>query len=117
MNDAKPAAAVLALEAAAAAVTGVGFAVAALVGHPSDRGTAVLLGVLLVAFGAGLATLARGIALGRRWARTPAFLAQFFGLVVAWNQHRTLPAVAIALGVVCLGAVATLVRASRTDAS
>jgi len=113
MNDAKPAAAVLALEAAAAAATGVGFVIAALASSPSDRGTAVLLGVLLVVFGAGLAGLARGTARGRRWARTPAFLAQFFGLVVAWNQHRTLPAVAIALAIVCVGAVVALARAFR----
>ena len=115
MNHATTAAAlVLAAEGVAAAVAGVVFVGAAVAGQPSDRGTAVFLGVLLAAFGVALVVLGRGLSRERRWVRTPAYLAQFFGLVVAWYQRSTLPAVAIALGLVCVTAVVTLTRSLRS---
>ena len=107
-------AAVLALEGAAAAAAGLGFTVAALAGDPHDRGTAVVLGVLLTLFGAALLFLARGIARDRQWARTPSYLVQFFGLIVAWYQRSTLPAVSVLLAVVCVGAVVALSSALRS---
>ena len=109
------AAVVLAVEGAGAVVAGIGFAVAALVGHPSDRGTAVLLGVLLSLYGAGIVAVARGIDRGRHWARTPAFLVQFFALVVAWYNHGSLPAIMAVIGLVAVFAVVALIRATRVS--
>ena len=107
------AAAVLAVEGLGAAVAGLVFVIAALVGHPDDRTTAVLLGVLLSLYGAGIVLVARGIHRDRHWARTPAFLIQFFALVVAWYQRGTLPAVTAVVGIVAVAAIAFLVVATR----
>ena len=108
------AALVVGAEGAAAFSAGVGFVVAAIVGSPHDRQTAVVLGVLLVLFGAGLLAMARSLRRGSYWPRTPSYLAQFFGLIVAWYQRSTLPAVSIVLLVVC---VAALVALSQSSAS
>jgi len=113
MDPARGAAALVALEGAAGVAAGAGFALTALVGHPDDRGTAVLLGVLLMLYGVGMLLVARGVFRARRWARTPAYLIQFFALIVAWNQRHSLPAVAAAVGVVALAAVAALSLAVR----
>src|SRR4051794_41573123 len=78
--------ALVALEAVAAVVAGVGFAVAALVAHPSDRPTALMLAALLVALGAGVGATALGLWRARPRARVPAYLTQFFALIVAVNQ-------------------------------
>jgi hypothetical protein len=107
------AAAVVGVEGAACVAAGIGFVVAALVGHPSDRGTAVLLGVLLTLYGAGVVLVGRGLGLERAWARTPAFLVQFFALVVAWYQRDTLPAVTVVLAVVAVAALAALTLSGR----
>ena len=111
----RTAAALVGLEGAAGVATGIGFAVAALVGHPDDRGTAVLLGVLLALYGAGILLVARGVARGSRWARTPTYLVQFFGLVVAWYQRHTLPAVSVALAVVSVATIVALSLAIRQE--
>jgi hypothetical protein len=103
---------VVGLEGLAAFVAGVGFIVASLVGHPHDQATAVVLGVLLAIFGAGLLGLARALRRGRRWPRTPSYLAQFFGLIVAWYQRSTLLAVSLVLLVVCVAAVVALAQSS-----
>ena len=112
----RAAAGLVALEGAAAVVAGIGFALAALVGDPNDRGTAVLLGGLLTLYGVGILLVARGVGRGSRWARTPAFLIQFFALIVAWNQIDDLPAAAVPVGVVSIAAVIALVRTTRADA-
>src|SRR3954451_24713964 len=109
----RTAAGLVALEGAAAVVAGIGFAVAALVGHPNDRGTAVLLGGLLTLYGVGILLVARGVARGSRWARTPAFLVQFFALIVAWNQIDDLPAEDILVGLVSIATVVALSVAIR----
>jgi hypothetical protein len=57
----------------------------------------------------------RGVWLCRRWARTPAYLVQFFGLVVAWYQRSSLPAVAVALAVVSLVTIGALLRQTPAD--
>jgi len=101
---------VVAAEGTAALVAGAGFLVATLVGSPADRGTAVFLSVLFMLFGLALFAMGRGLHRDRAWPRTPALLTQFFGLVVAWNQRSTLPAVAVALGLVCVVAGAALLR-------
>jgi hypothetical protein len=116
MDPTRVAAAIVALEGAAGVVAGAGFAVTALAGHPDDRGTAVLLGVLLALYGVGMLLVARGVHRHRRWARTPAYLIQFFALVVAWyNRDSTIAAVSIALAVVALVAVVALIWAQGTD--
>lgn len=108
------AAVVIAVEGIAGVVTGLVFAIAALVGHPSDRATAVLLGVLLMLYGGAVVLVGRGIDRGRGWARTPAYLVQFFALVVAWYQRDTLPAVTAGLAIAAVAAIVTLAR-SHTE--
>jgi hypothetical protein len=107
------AAGALALEGAAGVAAGAGFAIAALVADPSDRTTTIVLGVLLALYGAAVLAVARGVWRHSAWARTPAFLVQFFGLVVAWYQRHTLVAVTVLLGAVSLVAVVALVLAER----
>jgi hypothetical protein len=103
----------VALEGAAGVIAGAGFVVTALAGHPDDRGTAVLLGALLAAYGVGMLLVARGLHRTSRWARTPAYLIQFFALVVAWNQRHSLPVVAAVVAVVAVGAVAAITAGIR----
>src|SRR3954464_8792791 len=109
--------AIVGAEGVAGVVAGAGFAIAALVGSPQDEATAVVLGVLLVIFGAGLSMLARALWRGSDWPRTPSYLAQFFGLIVAWYQRATLPAVSVALAVVCIAAVVALTQSSARSPS
>ena len=104
----RAAAIVVAIEGIGAVVAGVVFALAALVGHPSDRATGVLLGVLLTAYGAAIVLVARGIDRDRHWARTPAYLTQFFALVVVWYNRHTLPVVMAIVAAVAVGAVVLL---------
>ena len=111
MHKSRVAAAVVGLEGVACIVAGIGFVVAAIVGHPHDRATAVVLGVLLGVYGVGVVLVGRGLDRGRSWARTPAFLVQFFALVVAWYQRDTLPAITAVLAVVALAAIVALARA------
>jgi hypothetical protein len=108
------AAAIVALEGVGAVVAGVAFTIAALVGHPSDRGTAVFLGLLLIAYGAAIVVVARGVDRGRHWARTPAFLTQFFAFVVAWYNRHSLPA---AMAIVAVTAVAAVVFLALAQSS
>jgi hypothetical protein len=102
--------ALLGLQGVAGGVTGIGFLVATFAGKPADRATSVFLSVLFIMFGLTLLAMARGLQRGRDWPRTPALLAQFFGLVVAWNQRTTLSAVAVVLAVVCLATAAAVLR-------
>ena len=111
------AALVVGAEGAAAFVAGVVFVVAALVGSPHDKQTAVVLGVLLAFFGAGMLAMARSLRRGSYWPRTPSYLAQFFGLIVAWYQRSTLPVVSIVLLVVCVGALVALSQSSASRPS
>ena len=108
---------VVAAEGAAGVAAGLVFGIAAVIGHPDDQATAVVLGVLLVVFGAGLLCLARSLQRGSYWPRTPSYLAQFFGLIVAWYQRSTLPAVSVVLLVVCVTAVVTLAQSSASRPS
>lgn len=102
------AAALVGLEGAAAAVSGIGFGVAALTGHPSDRATALTLAAVLLVLGLGLLLVARGLLRQRPAAATPAYLAQFFALIVAYYQRHTLIAVTIGLGLVAIASVVAL---------
>jgi len=108
------AASIVAVEGVGAIAAGFGFTIAALVGHPHDRGTAIFLGVLLATYGAAIVAVARGIDRGRRWARTPAFLTQFFALVVVWYNRDSLPVVTAVIGVIAIGAIVALVFAQSS---
>jgi len=110
------AAGLVALEALAALVAGVGFLVAVGVGKPSDRGVAATLAVLLLVVGAGLTFDARGLLRARPAAQTPAYLAQFFALVVAWSQRQTLPVVTGVIVVLAVAVVAALSAPESRDA-
>ena len=110
------AAALVGLEGAAATVAAVGFGAAALTGHPSDRATALTLAVLLLVLGLGLLLVARGLARQRPAAATPAYLAQFFALIVAYYQRHTLIAVTIGVGVVAIATVVALAAPDSRDA-
>ncbi|HEX4655277.1 MAG TPA: hypothetical protein VH274_06015 [Mycobacteriales bacterium] len=114
MRASRIAALVVGLEGVGAVVTGIVFVVTALAGHPSDRATAVLLGVLLTGYGAGIVAVARGIDRDRRWARTPAFLTQFFAFVVAWYNRHSLPAVMAIVAIVAVAAVVFLALAQSS---
>ena len=111
------AALVVGAEGVAAFAAGVVFVVAALVGSPHDKETAVVLGVLLALFGVGLVAMARSLRRNSYWPRTPSCLAQFFGLIVAWYQRSTLPVVSIVLLVVCVGALVALSQSSASRPS
>ena len=110
------ASALVGLEGTAAAAAGVGFAVAALAGHPSDRATALTLAAVLVILGGGLVLVARGLARQRPAAATPAYLAQFFALIVAYYQRQTLLAVTIGVGLVALATAAALAAPASREA-
>ncbi len=98
----------VAVQAAALGVYGIVELLRAVFGHPHDRGTAVLLGVLLVVYSGAILVAARGIWQVRRWAQTPTYLVQFFSIVIGIGQIHTLPylmAPLIAVGVATLVAV------------
>jgi hypothetical protein len=106
------AAGLVALEAAGAGIYGVVELVRALVGHPQSRGTAILLGIVVLIYAAGVAAAAVGLWRVRRWAQTPTYLVQFFSLVIGIGQLHTLPGLMIPLIVV---AALTLVTVSLPD--
>lgn len=110
------AAVLVGLEAFACLAAGVGFLVAVGVGKPSDRGVAATLAALLLIFAAGLVLDARGLWRARPAAQTPAYVAQFFALVVAWYQRHTLPAVTAAVVVMAVAVVAALSAREARDA-
>src|SRR3954451_19100960 len=101
-------AALVGLEGAVAAAAGVGFAVAGLVGQPSDRATGLDLAAGLGILGGGLVLGGRGLARQRPAAATPAYLAQFFALIVAYYQRHTLLAVTVVVGLVALATIVAL---------
>jgi len=104
------------LEGAAAIAAAIGFAVAALTGHPADRATALTLAAVLLVLGAGLLAVARGLLRARPAAATPAYVAQFFTLIIAYYQRHTLVAVTVALTVVAVATVAALAAPASRQA-
>jgi hypothetical protein len=106
------AAGLVALQAAALATWGLVEALRAVFGHPQSRGTAILLGVVVLIYSAGVMAAAVGLWRARRWAQTPTYLVQFFALVIGIGQLHTLPGLMIPLVVV---AVCTLVAVSWPD--
>jgi len=112
----RAAAALVGLEGVAAIAAAVGFAVAALTGHPADRATALTLAAVLLVLGAGLLAVARGLLRARPAAATPAYVAQFFTLIIAYYQRHTLVAVTVALTVVAVATVAALAAPASRQA-
>src|SRR5271156_5489863 len=103
------AAALVAVQALGLGAWGAVELIRALVGHPSDRGTAVLLGVVVLIYAAGVMVAARGLWLARRWAQTPTYMVSFFAVVVGVGQLHTLPILTVPL---ILVGIATFVAAS-----
>jgi len=110
------AAALVGVEGLAAALAAIGFGAAALTGHPSDRATALTLAAVLLVLGLGLLLVARGLWRQRPAAATPAYLAQFFALIVAYYQRHTLIAVTIGLGLVAIATVLALAAPDSRNA-
>jgi hypothetical protein len=103
------AAVLVALQALALVIWGAVELIRALVGHPSDRGTAILLGVVVLIYSVGVMAAARGLWLVRRWAQTPTYMVSFFAVVIGVGQLHTLPGFTVPL--IAVG-VATFVVAS-----
>jgi hypothetical protein len=99
------AAALVALQALALAVWGAVELVRALVGNPSDRATAILLGVVVLIYSFGVMAAARGLWLVRRWAQTPTYMVSFFAVVIGVGQLHTLPGFTVPLIIVGVGTV------------
>jgi hypothetical protein len=87
-----------------------------LVGHPHDRGTAVLLGAVVLLYSLGVLAAARGVWLMRRWAQTPSYMVSFFALVVGFGQLHTLPALMVPLIVIGVATFIALSMPSCRDA-
>ncbi|MGN6472482.1 MAG: hypothetical protein ACTHK4_02385 [Mycobacteriales bacterium] len=103
------AAMLVALQGAAFAVFGVVELIRSFVGHPHDKQTAVLLGVVVLVLSAGVFAAAYGLWRIKRWAQAPTYLVQFFSVVVGMQQLKTLPTMMVPLIIV---GVATLVSVS-----
>jgi uncharacterized membrane protein (DUF2068 family) len=97
------AAALVALQALALAIWGAAELIRALVSDPNDRGTAILLGVVVLIYSGGVLVAARGLWLVRRWAQTPTYMVSFFAVVVGVGQLHTLPVLTVPLIIVGVG--------------
>jgi hypothetical protein len=106
------AAALTAIQALALAVWGLGDLIRSIDGHPSDRGTAILLGAVVLSYAVGVALAARGLWQSRRWAQAPTYMVTFFAVVVGIGQIHTLPLLMIPLIVI---GVATFAAVSMPD--
>jgi hypothetical protein len=105
----------VAVQAAALAAWGAVELIRALAGHPHDRGTAVLLGIVVLIYAGGVFVAARGVWQVRRWAQTPTYLVQFFSIVIGIGQLKTLPGLMIPLIVIGLATLVSVsLPASRT---
>jgi Kef-type K+ transport system membrane component KefB len=102
----------VAVQSLALGIWGTAELIRSLVGHPSDRGTAILLGVVVLIYAAGVMVAAKGLWQVRRWAQTPTYMVSFFAVVVGIGQLHTLTLLTIPLIIV---GVATTVAASWPD--
>ena len=99
----------VAVQGAAFAVWGAVELIRAFTGHPYDKNTAVLLGVVVLILAAGVLAAALGLWRVRRWAQAPTYMVQFFSIIIGMGQIATLPAMMVPL--IAVGA-ATLVCVS-----
>lgn len=102
------AAGLVAVQALALGVWGAVELIRALVGHPHDRGTAVLLGVVVLIYAAGVMLAARGLWRARRWSQTPTYLVAFFAVVIGIGQLHTLPVFMVPLLMVGVATIVTV---------
>ena len=108
------AALLVALQGALLVAGGLAYAVAGLLGDPSDRLGAAVGALLIAGLGALVLLVARALDRTRRWARSPAVVVQLFSLPVGFQltQTRFWPAGAVALVL----AVAVLLQLAAPDA-
>jgi hypothetical protein len=104
------------LQALALAIWGAVELIRAVVGHPSDRGTAVLLGIVVLIYSAGVAIAARGLWQARRWSQAPSYLVSFFAVVIGIGQLHTVPGFAVPLIGVGAGSFIALSLPASRDA-
>jgi hypothetical protein len=106
--------ALVAVQALALGAWGLGELIRSVVGHPSDRTTAVLLGAVVLVYAVGIMLAARGLWRVRRWSQSLAFMVSFFAVVIGIGQIHTLPALMIPLIAIGAGTfVALSTPASR----
>ncbi|HVT65088.1 MAG TPA: hypothetical protein VHD81_08035 [Mycobacteriales bacterium] len=98
----------VAVQAAAFATWGAVELVRALVGHPNDRLTAVMLGALVLILAGGVFFAASGLWRMKRWAQAPTYMVQFFSVIIAMGQLTKLPAMMIPLLIVGLATLVTV---------
>ena len=108
------AAALVGLEGVLLVLLGLGYALAGLLGEPSDRLGTELGALIVVATGLLLLPVARGLDRRRRWARSPAVVVQLFALPVGYRlaQGQDWLAAAVVLGL----AVAVLLQLAAPEA-
>jgi hypothetical protein len=106
--------ALVAVQALALGAWGLGELIRSVVGHPSDRMTAILLGAVVLVYALGIMLAARGLWRVRRWSQSLAFMVSFFAVVIGVGQIHTLPALMIPLIAIGVGTfVALSTPASR----
>jgi hypothetical protein len=110
------AAALVALQALGLGVWGAVEIIRAVTGHPSDRGTAILLGVVVLIYATGVGLAARGLWRLRRWAQSPSYLVSFFAIVIGIGQVHTVAALAVPLILVGAGSFVALSMPASRDA-
>jgi hypothetical protein len=117
MSNDRPLPAVLRIAAGVLLVQGAGLLVvgavevlAAVLGHPATRSTAVLLGALTMFYAVVVLLVGRGVARGRAAATTPALMVEFFAVVVGLGQVHTLLPLSVALLVTAVVALVALLH-------
>jgi hypothetical protein len=110
------AAGLVALQAVALGVWGAVELIRALKGHPNDRGTAILLGIVVLIYATGVLLAARGVWRAQRWSQTPSYLVSFFAIVIGVGQLHTLPGFMVPLILIGVGAFIALTLPASRDA-
>jgi hypothetical protein len=110
------AAGLVAIQSVALGAWGVGELIRSLVGHPNDRGTAILLGVVVLIYAVGVLVAARGLWRSRRWSQTPTYMVSFFAVVIGIGQLHTLPGLMVPLIAVGVGTIVAVSLPASRDA-
>lgn len=100
----------VALEALVVGGYGVFLGVESVVAPATDRLAAVVMAVFCLGLAAGLLVLARGVGLGRRWARAPVLVWQVLQASVAVPALSTRWPVGVALLLLCVVAAFGVLR-------
>jgi Kef-type K+ transport system membrane component KefB len=95
------AAGLVAVQALGLGVWGAVEVVQSIVGHPSDRTTAVILGIVLLCYAVGVLLDARGLWRARRWSQSLAYMVSFFAVAIGYGQIHTL--LGLAIGLIAVG--------------